>query len=172
MRRVKSFLIRLEKERVWFRNEFRLLEPSQIEEYLIQFEIVRNGKHLTPVRYDMRHNCFHRDIVDKDGKHVGKREEFKVTNLEEAVKLSINDLICNWKSLLEEGGYDDLLSTLESLPEMKIQRAEDYLVDLIQHPDKIDTVPNIVDLTISDTGTGSDSVNVIKIQNAKNIHMK
>jgi len=161
MRRIKSFLIRLEKEGVWFRNEFRLLGLAQIEEYLIQFEIVHNKKHLTPVRYDMRHNCFHRDIVDKDGKHVGKRKEFKVANLEEAVKLSINDLICHWKSLLEKGGYGDLLSTLKSLPEKKMQRAQEYLVCLIQHPDKIDDVSDIVDLTLpTETLTLSDSVNV------------
>ena len=62
MRKVKRFLIRLEQERVWFRNEFRLSGPSKVEDFVVQFEIVEGKKHLTPVRYDVKHKYFHRDI--------------------------------------------------------------------------------------------------------------
>lgn len=69
MRKVKSFLIRLEQEKVWFRNEFRLLGENKIKDFVVQFEIVQGQKHLTPIRYDIKHDYFHRDIIDQPGKH-------------------------------------------------------------------------------------------------------
>ena len=147
MRKVKSFLIRLEQERVWFRNEFRLLGPNKIEDFVVQFEIVEGKKHLTPVRYDMKHNYFHRDVIDQNGNNVYKKR-FNVVSLEEAIKLSVDDLIRNWKSLLKMGGYSKLVSPFKSLPENKMRKAKGYLINLVQHPDKIDKVPNVVDLTL------------------------
>ena len=147
MRKVKKFIIRLEQERVLFRNEFRLLGPNKIKDFVVQFEIVEGEKHLTPVRYDIKHDYFHRDIIDMHGNNVDKKK-IAVPSLEEAAKLSVDDLIHNWKSLLKVGGYSKLVSTLKSFPENNMQKAKGYLIDLVQHPGKIDRVPNVVDLTV------------------------
>lgn len=157
MRKTKSFLIRLEREKVWFRNEFSLLGPEKIEDFVVQFEIVEGGKHLTPVRYDIKHGYFHRDIINRQGKHVNKKK-INVTNLKEAVKTATDDLVNNWQSLLQIGGYTNILSTLKSIPEESIRKAKEYLIDLVQHPDKIDSVSNVVDLTLTETLNMSDSV--------------
>jgi len=92
-----------------------------------------------------------------------------VANLEEAVKSSIDDLIHNWKSLLKKGGYSNVLFALKSLPENQIQKAKDYLIDLIQHPQKINSVPNVVHLTLSETLSLSDSVSVKRIKGRTNV---
>ncbi len=154
-----SFLIRLEKERVWFRNEFRLLGSNKIEDFVVQLEIVEDERHLTPVRYDMKHNYFHRDIINEHENNVDK-QKISVTSLEEAVNLSIDDLIQNWRSNLKIGGYDKLLSTLESFPENTMQKAKEYLIDLIRHPQKIDSVGNVINLVLSEGIGMSDSVQV------------
>lgn len=159
MRKVKSFQIRLEKERILFRNEFRLLGPNKIKDFVIQFEIVEAGKHLIPVRYDIKHGYFHRDIIDECGNNVDKKK-IPISSLEEAVKLSIDDLIQNWRVHLKNGGYTRLLSTLESLPENTVQKAKEYLIDLIQHPEKVDKIGNIVDLTLSEGISLNNSVTI------------
>ena len=159
MRKVKSFLIRLEQERVWFRNEFRLLGPNKIEDFVVQFEIVEGKKHLTPVRYDMKHNYFHRDVIDQNGNIVDK-EKIAAASLEDAVKLFVDDLIKNWESLLKMGGYTKLISSFKSFPENIMQKAKEYLVDLIRNPQKIDNAPNIVNLVLSEGMSISNSVKV------------
>jgi len=160
MKKVKSFQIRLEGERVLFRNEFQLLGLSKIQDFVVQLEVVEGNKHLTPVRYDIRHKFFHRDVIDRNGNNVEKVKFYARSN-EEAVVLFIEDLIQNWKSILKAGGYNNLLVTLKSLPENKMQKAKEYLVNLIQHPDTIDNVPNVVDLTLpAETLSLSDSVTV------------
>lgn len=157
MRKVKSFQIRLEQERVWFRNEFRLLGPNKIEDFVVQFEIVEGGKHLTPVRYDIKHDYFHRDIIDKHGNNVDKKR-IAAVSIEDAVTSSVDDLIQNWESLLKMGGYAKLISSFKSFPENIMQKAKEYLVDLIRNPQKIDSVPNIVDLVLSEGISFGDSV--------------
>lgn len=157
MRKVKSFQIRLERERLWFRNEFRLLGTNRVRDFVVQLEILEGQKHFTPVRYDIKHGYFHRDIINRQGKHVNKKKII-VSNLEEAVKTAIDDLVNNWQSLLQIGGYTNILSTLKSIPEESMRKAKGYLIDLVQHPDKIDSVGNVVDLTLTETLSMSDSV--------------
>lgn len=161
MRKVKSFQIRLEAERLWLRNEFRLLGSDEIKDFVIQLELVEGKTHLTPIRYDIRHNHFHRDLINPQGNSVEKKK-FAVQSLEEAVELSIDDLISNWKSLVTICGYNIPALNTKSLPEDTMQKAKEYLLNLIQHPEKINEVPSIVELTISDYGVGIDSVMVEK----------
>jgi len=168
MKKVKSFDIILQPEKIWLRNEFRLLGSNKIRDFVVQFEIVEDKKHLTPIRYDFKHGYFHRDIINQDGKHIEKKE-FNVSSLEEAAKIAIDDLMNNWKSLLKKGGYTDLESKRRSLPGDTMRKAKEYLINLIQHPEKIEYVPNKVNLDLLERVILENSVNLIVRDKTGNI---
>ena len=169
MRKVKRFLIRREPEQLWLRHEFRLLGMKELEDFVIQFEVTTGDRRLTPVRYDAKHDYIHRDIIDRDGSNVEK-EEICASGLEEAVKACIDDLAKNWVSHLKKGGYDDLLTTLTSLPIDKMEVAKQFMVDLIRHPEKIDETPNVVDLTLKpEISTFTNSLKVTHVKGESGI---
>ena len=158
-REKRSFIIILIPGSTLLRVEFRLLGPGKIMDFVIQLEIVKDERHLTPVRYDLKHCCFHRDIIDQEGRKIDKKE-FNVLSFEEAAKIAFDDLMNNWRELLKKGGYEDL-EFIRPLPEDSVQKAREYLIDLIRHPEKIKHVPNKVNLDILERLVLKESVNLI-----------
>lgn len=158
MNRVKSFLIRLEGEKLWFRNEFRLTGSDKIIDFVVQLEITTNGKRLIPVRYDIRHDSFHRDILSEEGTNLEKKR-LGGTVLEDQITIAVNDLISNWTYILTKGGYAKLAVATNIIPVNSLHAAKDYLVNLVKDPSKIETAPNVVELHPKPEGIGfCDSV--------------
>lgn len=142
----KEFLFVLdlpESKIMRFRNIFRI-HQSKVSSFVIQFEICglkRQPKQWKAiVRYDCAHGYIHRDLIYADGRK--EKQKIKSQYLGKAIKIATSDLKNNFKQWISKLGYVELLGTLPSRIKInkEIDEAQIFLLDLLEHPEKIDKV--------------------------------
>ncbi len=121
------------------RNVFNFRRQGIIS-FVVQLEANIKGGSMNwkaVIRYDCAHGYIHRDLIYSDGRK--EQEKIGSQQHDEAVKIAIADMSNNFKYWLHRLGYDELSSLLPSERRVKeeLQKAEEFLLDLIKHPKKI-----------------------------------
>lgn len=158
-KKAKSFIILPHTQKIRFRNLFRINEELS---FVIQLEVEpKTGEWRPLVRYDCAHGFCHRDFIYSNG-HKEKLPTGQ--NLNVSIAIGIDDLKQNLKSHVEKAGYHELSRDLPADADIAkdLEEAKQFLLDLVQHPEKIDTVPDQVHLEVKDKVTLTDEINVIK----------
>ncbi len=164
MKMKKNFLILPPSEdRIRFRNIFRLLGADKIRDFIVQLEVdTGSDQWIAVVRYDLAHGYFHRDLIYANG----KREKQKIVTggINEATINAIDDLKQNLEIYLRTAGFKgiaDIIPPGGGVDE-DLEQVKQYLLNLMEHPDQIEKVPDRVNLKIMDKIGLSNSVTVVK----------
>jgi len=134
-KREKSFNIFLPGEKLRFRNILKIKK----DDLTIQLEI-NLGKWKPVIRWDRGpHEFFHRHLIYSNG--YEEREKTNTQELNKVIEDGIEDLKKNLKSYLEKTGYQKFLGALltDIDIESDLDDAKRFLLDLVEHPEKIDS---------------------------------
>jgi len=153
---VKRSFLAFQREKIRLRAEFRLLMARKIKDFVIQVEAekIRHDWKVA-VRYDLKHGYFHCDLINPDGRKIDQRK-ILVKGLNNAVSAAMDDLSQNLESYLKKAEWSEMVDvSFLSGVRKDLKSAEEFLLNLIDHPEKIRDIPDKF-LLLRDAGYSRD----------------
>ena len=139
MTQQKFFDISLPSKKLRFRNIFKIKKDGKLD-FTIQLEVeLKAGEWKPLVRWDCAHGSCHRNLIHSNGHK--EKDETTTQELDKVIENGIDNLKENLKSYLEKTGYRELSNSLPSHIDIErdLEGAKRFLLDLVKHPEKIDS---------------------------------
>jgi hypothetical protein len=142
----RQFLMELTPGRlkdIRLRNIFRLRNKT-VQSFVIQAELrdAEEASWVPVVRYDCAHGFIHKDLMHQNGGRTKTR--LSAQKLEDAIRLAIEEIERNLRLWLIDLGFEsrvpEILKNVDIHDEL--QEARDFLLFLIDHPDRITQTPS------------------------------
>jgi len=154
----RSFIISLPGDKIRFRNIFKIKRDGKLD-FTVQLEVEPKAGEWKPlVRWDCAHGSCHRDLIYSNGHK--ETDETATQELDKVIANGIDDLKENLKSYLEKTGYHEFSHALHAQLNIgeDLEEAKRFLLDLVEHPEKIDNIPNKISLKLGEGITFKDEV--------------